>query len=371
LVLTVFLALVSGLLPVLVLEGQALGATTLPNGFGKSRVATGLDGPTAMAFAPDGRLFLAEQGGDLRVIKNGRLLSRPFVRLNVDSRGERGLLGVAVDPDFERTGHVYVYHTVKGYRSHNRISRFTAGRDGDSDVAAAGSGKTIFELNRLTSRENHNGGAIHFGPDGRLYVAVGENSRPEEAQSLDSLLGKVLRIDKSGSIPRDNPFFRRTEGRNRAIWVLGLRNPYSFAFRPGTGTMFINDVGQKRFEEINRGAKGANYGWPAFEGPEKDRRYASPLFAYRHGTGATTGCAITGGAFYQPRKTNFPAAYSGDYFFADFCSGWIRKRDAATGSVSRFATGLGNPVDLQVGPDGALYVLERGSQSVSRIRYVR
>ena len=131
--------------------------------------------------------------------------------------------------------------------------------------------------------------------------------------------------------------------------------------------MFINDVGQKAWEEINRGARGANYGWPRHEGPESDPRYQGPLFAYRHGPTNTTGCAITGGAFYAGDQ--FPDAYNGDYFFADFCNGWIRKRDALTGKVIPFATTAGGTVDLDVGPNGSLYYLSRGTNSINAIRY--
>ncbi len=140
--------------------------------------------------------------------------------------------------------------------------------------------------------------------------------------------------------------------------------------QPGTGRIFINDVGAATYEEINDGIKGANYGWPVHEGPETDPKYTSPLFAYQHGNTATTGCAIAGGTFYNPTSVQFPPEYEGDYFFADLCSGWIRRLDydPSTGlyaGVSGFATGLPNPVDLQVGPDGALYYLARGGATAS------
>lgn len=376
------LALSVGSLPLLLDGKPAASATTVPAGFSNSTFVSGLSRPTAMAFAPDGRLFVAEQGGKLRVVKpgsgyaQGTLLSAPFVDLTAitDSTGERGLLGVAFDPNFSTNKFVYVYHTLKGTSTtppRNRVLRFTA----SGDRAAAGSGRVILDLNNL-SATNHNGGAIHFGTDGKLYVAVGENAVPSNAQSLANLLGKMLRINKNGTIPTDNPFYSRASGKNKAIWALGLRNPFSFAVQPGTGRMFINDVGARTWEEVNVGIKGANYGWPVYEGPETDPKYTSPLFAYQHGSTATTGCAITGGTFYNPTRVRFPALYVGDYFFADFCSGWIRRIDynPSTGrysGVSGFATGLPYPVDLQVGPDGALYYLARGSTTgfVGKIRY--
>jgi glucose/arabinose dehydrogenase len=236
--------------------------------------------------------------------------------------------------------------------------------------AVTGSMKLILKLNNLSSATNHNGGAIHFGKDGKLYVAVGENAKGSNAQSLRTLKGKMLRINKDGTIPPDNPFYKRATGTNRAIWALGLRNPFSFAIQPHTGKVFINDVGEQRWEEINRGAAGANYGWPRYEGPESNPTYRNPVFAYRHGSTKASGCAITGGTFYNPSTRRFPSGYEGDYFFADLCSGWIRRLDSATGDVSGFATGLGSPVALEVSKGGGLYYLSRsGGGLVGKIRY--
>jgi glucose/arabinose dehydrogenase len=341
----------------------AEGAATLPEGFGQSRVATGLDRPTAMTLAPDGRIFVAEQAGRLRVIKNGRLLSRPFARFNVNSEGERGLLGVALDPNFNRNGFVYVYLTTRSQPVHNRVVRLKAAGD------RASGRKLIFRLNNLSQARNHNGGALHFGRDGRLYIAVGDNARAENAQTLRNLYGKMLRLNSDGTVPKDNPFYNKARGKNRVIWARGLRNPFSFAVSRSSGRMFINDVGQKTWEEVNAGVRGANYGWPRHEGPERDRRFKPPVFAYRHGTGPTTGCAITGGAFYDPVRARFPRGYVGDYLFADFCSGWIRRLDPGTRKVTPFASGIANPVDLKVGRGGNLYYLERGTGSVYVVRY--
>ncbi len=287
-----------------------------------------------------------------------------------DSRGERGLLGVAFDPNFSTNGYVYVYHTLKGTSTReprNRVLRYTA----RGDRAVAGSKKVILKLNNLGAT-NHNGGAIHFGEDGKLYVAVGENAVPSNAQTLSNLHGKMLRINKDGTVPTDNPFYSEASGKNRAIWALGLRNPFSFAVQPGTGRIFINDVGASTWEEINTGISGANYGWPVYEGPESDPKYESPIFEYSHSaTGTQGGCAITGGAFYNPQTAQFPSDYVGDYFFADFCRDWIRSYDPDADAASDFATGIPNPVDLQVGTDGALYYLARGGGGfVGKIQYV-
>src|SRR5438445_4443094 len=270
-------------------------AATLPSGFTESMIATGLTAPTAMAFAPDGRLFVCQQGGQLRVIKNGSLLTTPFVTLTVNSSGERGLLGVAFDPAFPTNGFVYVYYTATTPAIHNRVSRFTA----NGDVAVAGSEFVLLDLNNLSSATNHNGGAIHFGPDGKLYIAVGENANPANSQTLTNLLGKILRINSDGTIPSDNPFFN-TSGARKEIWALGLRNPFTFAFQPGTTRMFINDVGQNTWEEIDDGVAGSNYGWPTTEGPTSNSSFRSPIYYYGHGTSDTTGCAMLGSSSYNP-----------------------------------------------------------------------
>src|SRR5262245_19079838 len=219
--------------------------TTLPAGFAESLVAGGLTAPTAMALAPDGRIFVAQQAGGLWVIENGTLLTTPFVSLTVDSSGERGLLGVAFDPNFATSPFVYVYYTVPaagGALPHNRVSRFVANGN------VAGGEQALVDLEPLGA-SNHNGGAIHFGPDGKLYVGVGENANGANAQSLATRLGKILRYNPDGTIPADNPttfagLAGTTTGANRAVWAVGLRNPFTFAVQPGTGRLFINDVGQ-------------------------------------------------------------------------------------------------------------------------------
>ncbi|HEV7797204.1 MAG TPA: PQQ-dependent sugar dehydrogenase, partial [Pyrinomonadaceae bacterium] len=349
-----------------------MNAATLPANFVETQFTSGLTNPTAMAFAPDGRLFVCQQGGQLRVVKNGSLLPTPFVSLTVDSNGERGLLGVAFDPNFATNNFVYVYYTSPTPAVHNRLSRFTA----NGDVAAAGSEVAIFDLNNLSSATNHNGGAIHFGPDGLLYIAVGENANAANSQSVGNLLGKILRINSDGTIPSTNPtaflgIAGSPSGNNRAIWSVGLRNPYTFTFQPGSGRMFINDVGQNTWEEINDGIAGSNYGWSICEGncSPANSNYRDPLFQYGHGSSPTTGCAITGGAFYNPTTANFPADYVGKYFFAEFCTGWIRRFDPTTNSSVPFASGIANPVDLIVTADGSLYYLARGAGSVFRVRY--
>src|SRR5215813_9004301 len=188
----VLFAVISNLAP----SARISYAATVPAGFTDGIVAAGLTNPTAMALAADGRIFVCEQGGTLRVIKNGTLLATPFLTVTVDSSGERGLLGVAFDPNFASNQLVYVYYTATTPTTHNRISRFTAA----GDVAVTGSEVAVMDLNDLSIATNHNGGAIHFGPDGNLYVAIGDNANGTNAQSFTTRLGKILRMTSSGGV---------------------------------------------------------------------------------------------------------------------------------------------------------------------------
>jgi glucose/arabinose dehydrogenase len=365
------------------LERRTLFAT-VPSGFVDELYDNGLSGPTAMEFAPDGRLFVTQQSGALRVIDtSGNLLTTPFVTLTVDPTQERGLLGIAFDPSFQTKGFVYLYYTVPNGAAgssgaFNRLSRFTA-VDADpgagyapGDTAAAGE-LILLNLTPLSTADNHNGGAVHFGPDNKLYLAVGENANGNNAQSLNNFLGKILRLNVDGSAPADNPFndadANPAEPRDY-IWALGLRNPFTTAFDPVTGRFHINDVGENTWEEINEGIRGANYGWPTYEGPETDVNFGTPpIFAYRHDApGTSGGNVISGGTFYRPAVNTVPGDYTGDYFFSDAGRGWIRRYDVATGNVVDFASSVSGPVDLKTGNDGALYYLERGSGSVRRVR---
>ena len=290
-----------------------LALSILPTAFGAtgtfvdSRLVGGLNLPTAMEFAPDGRLFVAEKSGALKVVKDGHLLDAPFLSVPTQTFGERGLLGIAFDPDFADNGYVYVHYTSDTEQIHGQVSRFTAD-PANPDRALAGSEVKILEL-ETTGNGFHNGGAIHFGPDdGKLYVAVGDHGSSSNSQSLSTRQGKMLRINSDGTIPTDNPFYN-TAGAKKEIWALGLRNPFTFAFS-STGVMYINDVGQDSWEEVNVGKAGANYGWPACEGMCAD--HVNPIHVYQHPPDG--GMSIAGAAFYE--ATQFPSEYRGNYFSA-------------------------------------------------------
>jgi glucose/arabinose dehydrogenase len=341
----------------------APASNQVPAGFTRDESwVTGLSRATALAQAPDGRFFVAQQGGALRVVKNATLLGNAMLNVTVNASGERGLLGIAVHPNFTSNGYVYVYYTSTETNIHNRISRFTVTGD------VAGSEEKLVDLPALSSATNHNGGAIHFGADGKLYVGVGDNANGANSQNLASPLGKMLRFNDDGSIPSDNPICTTSGNLACAVWAYGLRNPFTFAVHPSTGRMHINDVGQNTWEEINLGAPGANYGWPASEGPDNvTGGVTGPLFAYKHrpasppGSGPGgffVGFAIAGGSFY-PDVGPFPARYRNGYYFADYVSKFIGRYDWVNNAASEFATVSGSPVDLLTGSDGALYVLTR------------
>lgn len=347
------------------LEARLVPAIDLPAGFQQTQFATGLAQPTAMEFAPDGRLFVAEKGGDLRVIDaGGNLLATPFLSVAVNSASERGLIGVTLDPNFASNGFVYVYYTGAS-PIRNQVSRFTAD-PGDPNVALGGS-EVVLLGNIPSPGGNHNGGALHFGLDGMLYIAVGDGgSTPQNAPKFNSLSGKILRIEPDGDIPPDNPFVNKQDARGE-IWARGFRNPFTFAVNPVNGKIFVNDVGQSSFEEINRLIKGKHYGWPAVEGKSATHpNLQNPIYVYAHVSGSSN--AITGGVFYT--ATEFPAQYQGKYFFADFARGFIRRLNTTTNKAAGFATGASGPVDLDVGADGNLYYLSVTTGKVFKISLV-
>ena len=339
------------------LEDRVVPAN-LPSGFSESLIAAGLDLPTSMTVAPDGRLFITEKAGGIRIVKDGQLLPTPFAKLTVETEFERGLQSLAFDPDFEVNGRVYVYYTLpeSGGAVRNHVAVFTA--DGDT---AAGEPTPLVTLDP-TGGPAHNGGALAFGPDGKLYVTTGDASTASNSQKLTNRLGKVLRYNPDGTIPADNPtsfggVSGTTTGANRAIWAIGLRNPFTMSFQPGTGRLYINDVGGDKFEEVNVGQAGANYGWPVAEGyPGSGGAVPGltyPIYSYPNLGRA----AIAGSTFYNPQVNSFPSKFIGDYFFADYVSGDIFVRDADTGAVTTFATEANGLVNLTVLPDGRLAYL--------------
>lgn len=316
---------------------------------------------TDLEFSPDGRLFALDKEGSVRVMKNGTLVTTPFLTLKVASDDERGLLGIAFDPSFPTNRYLYLYYTTgsgsKNYGGSpkNRLSRFTASAT-NPDVVQAGSEKILLD-NIASDTGEHNGGCLRIGPDNKLYIATGDGGETHtNSQNLAKLNGKILRLNLDGSIPSDNPFVGQ-RGKRGEIWLYGLRNPWRFAFSPKDGTMFIADVGEGTSEEVDVGVKGKNYGWPQTEGPHPGGvdGVTYPVYSYEHGG---TGASIIGGEVYN--GTNFPASYKGKYFFTDFVKFFIRTLSynptTQTVSVETFDPDAGGTVDLAFGADGAMYL---------------
>lgn len=302
-------------------------------------IASGLAFPLYLTSPPDDdRLFIAEKGGVIRVIKGGALLTEPFLDLSsrVSGRAEQGLLGLAFAPDYASSGRFFVHYT--DLDGNTRVSLFRV--SDDPDRADASSESAVLRVDQPGPA--HNGGQILFGPDGLFYIGLGDGTSRDgndqgRAQSLADLFGSILRIDvSSGSgytVPPDNPFVG-TAGARPEIWSYGFRNPWRFSFDRGTGDLFIGDVGEQRWEEIDRApaadgaGRGVNYGWSRMEGDQcvvegcDQSGITLPLVQYDH----TEGCAITGGYVY--RGLAIPAL-QGQYFYADFCEGWVKSIRAA------------------------------------------
>jgi len=322
----------------------------------------GLNGPSGFEIAPDGRIFILERSGKIKIVKNGQLLPTPFANLPSEDTGDRGLIGIAFDPDFGVSNH-YVYFYYTGHDLLNHLVRFSAADDVGTDGP--------FELFRTSSPSQllHVGGSIRFGPDGKLYFAVGDNGQGTNAQDLSNPHGKILRINKDGSIPADNPFVGQP-GKLEAIWAYGFRNPWRFQFDSATGRLYGGDVGDFSWEEVNRIVKGGNYGWPLHEGmcTSNCTGFIDPIHTYPH---AGESASVTGGPVY--RGNMFPSEYQGDLFFGDYAKGFIRNADLdASGDVTavhEFDEQAGSVVDLKVAPDGSLYYLTYFPGALYRISH--
>lgn len=340
-------------------------AAELPPGFTEETLATKLNAVTAMAAAPDGRIFIADQTGKLLIWKDGKLLDQPALTLHVTDYWERGLIGIALDPDFARNSQIYLLYVTDQPVIHHVLSRFTLQGDTIDPVSE----KVLFEGDDQTKLggnqpAGHQGGPLRFGLDGKLYIGLGEQTARNASQRLDALQGKILRLNPDGSIPEDNPFYEKAEGKYRAIWAYGIRNPFGIAFQPETGRCFVADVGESSWEEIDELIKGGNYGWPQAEGMSTNPAFLNPIHTYP----PVIGRCIIGGAFY-PRSPKpdaahfgFPRNQRGKYFFADWAANWIKTLDPDHPSVvETFARGFNAPVAVEVAPDGSLLVLNRGT----------
>jgi glucose/arabinose dehydrogenase len=348
------------LLGLLLLAVPALRSTAVevPAGFTTEVLATNLDAATAIAPAPDGRIFITEQTGHLLVWKPGAATPARVLELHVTDYWERGLIGLALDPAFPRVPHLFLLYVTDRPFVHHVLSRFTV----HGDTVEAASEKVLFEGDdqaRLggTVPAGHQGGPLRFGPQGKLFVSIGEQTAGSPSQQLDTLQGKILRLNPDGTIPEDNPLVSRTTGKYRALYALGVRNSFGLALQPETGRMFFTDVGGSAFEEVNELTAGANYGWPLAEGFSTNAAFQQPLHAYS----PLIGQSIVGGTFVA-RGAAWPAKWQGKFLFADFMKHWVKALDPdAPTNVISFARGLNGPVATEFAPDGSLLVLNRAA----------
>ena len=392
-----------------------VASATVPPNF-TDELVTSVGSPTAFAFTPDGRLLIARQPGVLRVFASGSLLPTAALTIPASSictNSEQGLLGVAVDPAFASNNFIYLFYTFESPTCVNRISRFTLP---PSNIIAPASELVLID-NMPSPAGNHNAGDVGFGKDGFLYATIGDGGcdyagnsgcagANDAARDRHVLTGKLLRITSAGGIPATNPFQGAGTARCNTgpttlgntcqeIYATGLRNPFRFAFDPNAATtrLFINDVGQGLWEEVDEAQSGADYGWNLCEGNHPNNSAAvgcgasapsghvPPIFDYRHGvqvpgTTSTTNCnSITGGAF-VPNGV-WPSAYDGAYLLSDFVCGWIFRinNGGSSWSAVDFATNLGgsSATHLRFGPyqstQALYYATFASGGQIRRVRY--
>jgi glucose/arabinose dehydrogenase len=376
----------------------ALAALTAPAragdpapGFSDTLVVRGLAAPTAIAFLPDGRLLITEKGGALKLFSGGS--ASTLVTLAVCPGSEMGLLGVAVDPRFASNGFIYLYRTKPGPAgcggsASGRVNQVVR-------VTMSGAGVSLGSLAELLSgiaadNGNHNGGVLRMGPDDKLWVGVGDagvgdnlggpgSSTNPYAQALDSLNGKILRLNLNGGVPADNPFVN-TPGARGEIWAYGFRNPFRMSF--DGPRLWIGDVGDRTVEEIDIGVAGGNYSWPRCEGnlqgppsaPEPCEVGAdiAPVFTYPRSGPTSLGRCVVGGAF--AGSAFGPAA--GDYVFGDCVSSTVFRaalnpaRTGFAGAPQPVSTGAVTPADFVRGPDGGIYYAAIGAGEIRRLAAV-
>lgn len=370
--------------------GRCLAGTPAP-GFADTLAVGGLSTPTAIAFLPDGRLLIAEKGGALK-LQSGTTAST-LVNIPVCTASEMGLLGVAVDPAFASNGFIYLYRTENaggcgGGSRFNEVVRVTMG---PGDTIGIGS-LTVLLTGIATDGGNHDGGAVRIGPDGKLYVGVGDTGNGDNvgcsgtstnpySQDLGRLEGKVLRLNLDGTVPLDNPFVA-TVGARGEVFAYGFRNPFRMGFDPANGSLWVADVGDLAFEEIDIVTAGGNYGWPQCEATNhpsgcKLGGEVDPIYEYSHDGGCpgentappSLGSSITGGAF----AGSAFGAFAGSYVFGDYTGNTVYlaivngTRDDVVGNPTTLSSSAGNPVDLIAGTDGAVYYVAIGSGEIRRL----
>ncbi|HEY9048158.1 MAG TPA: PQQ-dependent sugar dehydrogenase [Ohtaekwangia sp.] len=344
-------------------------AAQLPTGFiNKKLTGDNIKEATAMAHAPDGRIFIAERSGAVKVFQNNVVSTIHTVSTTTAS--EQGLLGITLHPDFAQNGKCYIFYTNTAMTLHYL------------DVIVINSSNVVTSVTRVMQFDPiingfHNGGALLF-KNGLLYVAIGESNSSAEAAKLDTYRGKILRLTEDGQPAPGNPYYNEAGAsrQKRSIWAIGMRNPWRMSLDPLSQKIFVANVGGN-YEEIDDvtnpdPAKNYNYGWDqnGRSGPEQAANTITAAFYYGH---SGWGCAITSGTFFNPPTTNYPAQYKNRFYFTDWCSGWMRSVDATPviGQYQVFsATGFGSILGTSVGIDGNIYYFKYGNTgSLWRIEY--
>jgi len=316
------------------------------------REITGLDSPVAMAFAPDGRVFITERIGRVRVMRDGRLDEEPFATVDVPSmRGyhETGLLGIAISSDFEALPYVYVYHTYsRDGGLANRVVRFRA--DGDARP------EPEVIIDAIPGGRIHNGGILVFGPNDRLFISTGETGNARLAQDIESTAGKILRVNADGSIPSDNPF------PGSPVYSYGHRNVFGMAFQPVTNALFITENGPRDNDEINIVRAGGNYGWPVVSGRAGDDRFIDPIHVYARPIAPTQAIFYTGDRFPGVRDRFIFGAYNTNNLRAIELTGPGRDEVASDRVIADVSERV---IGVTQAPDGSIYAV--GSNTIRRI----
>jgi len=331
----------------------------LPPGFAKTQLAHGLQNPSVFAFAPNGDIYIGEQSGAILIYRNGAVLPTPVVTLNTDGSGEKGLLGLALDPNFATNGYMYVSYTTLD--EHAQLSRLTV----QNDTADLASEKVYLKGNQLQNA-HHSANDLHIGPDGKLWWTVGDNVPSiSNAETLTNIYGKILRFRLDGTIPSDNPFLH-IPGAVPAIYAYGLRNPFRFTFLPN-GKAMAADTGSSYWEEMDTVQPGGNFGWDFYEGNCGSCGYINPVYAYGH---LPTDGAVSAIAAYS--GSVFPQQYDQVVFFGDYNRGDIEavSFDPTYNteiSDNVFDSSVGTIADLQEGPDGNLYYVSIFEGTFSKI----
>ncbi|MFW2514662.1 PQQ-dependent sugar dehydrogenase, partial [Demequina sp. SO4-13] len=372
------------------------------DGFSDEAVlTTGISEPIAMEFLPGGRMLVLQKGGQIKIGNPATvpMATETYLTLtDIDNNAERGLIDVAIDPDFATNGYVYLYYHPKS-AGKGRIARFThvENTGGTSSRADLTSEFVVWQDSTGYTSCCHYGGGLDFGPDGNIWLTLGDQFDGNRAQDLTDASGSIIRVEPDGDVPPDNPFADGTDGRHPYIWAYGLRNPFRASWDIPTNRFFIGEVGGNDIPEswedlhvakYDDAYKGLNYQWPGCEGPYpysdfptcpiEDGGLAEPIFAYSHASGGTGNASLTGGVVY--RGNQFPAAWDGVYFYGDYTRHFIRyltfdeSGETVTGDFpfkpsGQMPGGATTVVSIEQGTDGALYYALIATGQIRRIVY--